>query len=78
MTYHDPKDKLQKRISFNSYLGIDHRGTTALSHLRRNFVAKVLDEDGQPAGRGVLSKRSGRLDTSKKSIEGPQFVETKW
>lgn len=78
LSYLDPKDKLQKKISFNSYLGIDSRGTTALSHIRRNFAAKVLDEDGQPAGRGVLSKRSGRLDTSKTSIAGPQYVETKW
>jgi hypothetical protein len=62
-THHDPRDpKAGKAIPLDDYLGLDARGTRALSSLRRSVYKRNSDVFGDPSGVGALSAKHGRVE----------------
>lgn len=62
-THHDPKDPNGGRmIELDDYLGIDDRGTNALSILRRSVYKRNTDIFGDLNGSGVGElRKDGRV-----------------
>lgn len=66
----------QRKLSLNEFLGLDSRGSCALSKVKSRIMIKCADNTGQGKGHGPLGTRNPPYLTVDLASEADEVLET--